>query len=227
MAMELLDDHEQSERVRKWLHENGTAIIGGIALGLILIFGYQWWTRSKAEHRLTAATQYLSIGDAVEQSDRDGLDRIAGELASNYADTPYAAMALMQLSRQHVEAGQRDEAVATLQRAHDVAVDDALKGIIGLRLARLKLAAGDADGAIAMTSGEDVAVFQALAAELRGDALLSKGDANGAREAYGTALTHLDASAPSRRIVEMKLADLGGDASADEPGADEAESSEG
>ena len=206
--MEILDEHEQSERVRKWLHENGTAIIGGIALGLILIFGYQWWTRSKIEHRLTAATQYLSVDAAVEQKDRDGLDRIAGELADKYADTPYAAMALMQVAKEQVAAGQRDEATATLQRAHDIAVDESLKGIIGLRLARLKLASGDADGAIAMAA----AVFEALAAELRGDALLSKGDADGAREAYSAALTHLDASAPNRRIVEMKLADLGGEA---------------
>ena len=219
--MELLDDHEQSERVRKWLHENGTAIIGGIALGLILIFGYQWWTRSKIEHRLTAATQYLSIDNAIEQDDRDGLDRIAAELASNYADTPYAAMALMQQAREQVEAGQRDDASATLQRAHDIAVDESLKGIIALRLARLKLATGDADGAIAMINGKEVSVFEALAAELRGDALLSKGDAAAAREAYDTALTHLDASAPSRRIVEMKLADLGGALDADEPGAKE------
>jgi len=212
MAMEILDEHEQSERVRKWLHENGTAIIGGIALGLILIFGYQWGTRSKIEHRLTAATQYLSVDAAVEQKDRDGLDRIAGELADKYADTPYAAMALMQVAKEQVAAGQRDEATATLQRAHDIAVDESLKGIIGLRLARLKLASGDADGAIAMAAGKEVAVFEALAAELRGDALLSKGDADGAREAYSAALTHLDASAPNRRIVEMKLADLGGEA---------------
>lgn len=210
--MEILDEHEQSERVRKWLHENGTAIIGGIALGLILIFGYQWWTRSKIEHRLTAATQYLSVDAAVEQKDRDGLDRIAGELADKYADTPYAAMALMQVAKEQVAAGQRDEATATLQRAHDIAVDESLKGIIGLRLARLKLASGDADGAIAMAAGKEVTVFEALAAELRGDALLSKGDADGAREAYSAALTHLDASAPNRRIVEMKLADLGGKA---------------
>lgn len=209
--MELLDEHEQSERVRKWLHENGTAIIGGVALGLILIFGYQWWSRSKIEHRLTAATQYLSITAAVEQKDRDGLERIAGELGKNYADTPYAAMALMQLAGQQVEAGRNDEALASLQQAHDIARDETLKGIIRLRLARLKLASGDADGAIAMASAGDVAVFEALAAELRGDALLSKGDADAAREAYSAALTHLDASAPSRRIVEMKLADLGGE----------------
>ena len=72
-----------------------------------------------------------------------------------------------------------------------------------------------------MINGKEVSVFEALAAELRGDALLSKGDAAAAREAYDAALTHLDASAPSRRIVEMKLADLGGALDADEPGAKE------
>ena len=208
--MELLDDHEQSERVRKWLRENGTAIVGGIALGLFLIFGYQWWTRSRVEHRLTAATQYLSVSDAIDQQDRDALERIAAALADDYSDTPYASMALMQLASEQVVAGQADEATKSLERAHKLAVDKQLQGIIALRLARLKLAAGDADGALAMADGKEVAAFESLTAELRGDALLTKGDTSGAREAYSNALTHLDASAPSRRIIEMKLADLGG-----------------
>lgn len=36
---DLLDEHEQSERVRNWLKNNGAGMIGGIALGLAVIFG--------------------------------------------------------------------------------------------------------------------------------------------------------------------------------------------
>ena len=44
---ELLDEHEQGERVRAWLRENALGIIGGIALGLGLIYGWQWWQRQQ------------------------------------------------------------------------------------------------------------------------------------------------------------------------------------
>lgn len=209
--MELLDEHEQGEIVRKWLRENGTAIVGGIGLGLILIFGYQWWVRSKIEHSLTAATQYTVIADAVAQKDRDALEKISAELADNYSDTPYASFALMQLAQQQYDAGQADAALATLERAAKFSQDAQMRGLITLRSARLHLASGDADGAISLLAGDGVAHFPAMSAEIRGDALLSKGDANAARKAYAEALTTLDASAPNRRIVEMKLADLGGD----------------
>ncbi len=57
MALELMDEHERGETVRAWLRQNGGSIVTGIAVGLALIFGWQWYQRSKVEHRVTAATQ--------------------------------------------------------------------------------------------------------------------------------------------------------------------------
>jgi len=44
MALDdLLDEHEQSERVRSWVRSNALGLIGGVALGLGAIAGWQWW----------------------------------------------------------------------------------------------------------------------------------------------------------------------------------------
>lgn len=40
---DLLDEHEQGERVRTWLRDNAAGLIGGLALGLLLIWGWRWW----------------------------------------------------------------------------------------------------------------------------------------------------------------------------------------
>ena len=48
MALDVYDDYEQGERVRQWLANNWASIALGIALGLALILGWQWWKSHRA-----------------------------------------------------------------------------------------------------------------------------------------------------------------------------------
>ena len=58
---DLLDEHEQSERVRSWLRNNGSGLLGGVALGLAVILGWQWWQHGKDQHRLDASSAYQAL----------------------------------------------------------------------------------------------------------------------------------------------------------------------
>ena len=91
MAIELMDEHEKGEHVRAWLRQNGGAIIGGVAIGLALIFGYQWWERSKIEHKLTAATNFQALDDAIEAKDDAAASALSRELSEKFGDTAYAS----------------------------------------------------------------------------------------------------------------------------------------
>ena len=51
-------EHEQGERVRSWLQKNALGLIGGIALGFALIYGWHWWKGQQASQREGIATQY-------------------------------------------------------------------------------------------------------------------------------------------------------------------------
>jgi predicted negative regulator of RcsB-dependent stress response len=210
MAIELLDEHEQGEQVRKWLRDNGTAIIGGIAIGIAMIFGWQWWTRSQAERNVTAAVQYQALVEAAERNDAAAVEQFAATLGEEYEGTPYAFLAALQRAEQAFAAGQPEAAVAALEHARATASDPATRGLVTLRLARARMAQGQAEEALALLGADDLAAYAGLAGELRGDALLSLGRADEARSAYSDALEALDAGAPSRSLVEMKLADLGG-----------------
>ena len=210
MALEMMDEHEKGEAVRAWIRQNGSAIVGGVALGLVLIFGYQWWQRSQAEHRITAATQYQAVTEAAERKDLETLGALSTELGKEYGDTPYALLAALQLADARLVAGQVKEARAALDDAAKLTEEPALLALIDLRRARLALAEGDADAAIKGLDAMPDNMYTGLAAELRGDALVALGRTDDARAAYATALVELDTGAPNRRIVEMKLSDLGG-----------------
>ena len=55
---DLLDEHEQSERVRNWVRNNAIGVIGGIALGLGVIVGFQWWQGQRLHARMGANAEY-------------------------------------------------------------------------------------------------------------------------------------------------------------------------
>ena len=78
-----------------------------------------------------------------------------------------------------------------------------------LQKARVLLAQGKLDEALATASADAPAAFRAAFAELRGDVLATRGDTAGARRAYLEALQGLGEGAPTRPLVRMKLDDLG------------------
>jgi len=194
------------------LRDNGTAIIGGIALGLAGIFGWNWWGSAKTEHRIDAATQYQALIEASERSDRDALDKLADSLAKDFADTPYAALAALKRAERQLDAGEIESAAASLKQASSLARDPALADLARVRLARAMIGAGQGEAAIGVLDGISAESFAGIAQELRGDALLALGRIDEARAAFAASLAALDEAAPSRRIVELKLTDLGGDA---------------
>lgn len=210
MALEDLDEHERGETVRAWLRQNGGSIVTGVAIGLTLIFGWQWYQRSKVEHRVTAATQYQALSDAVERKEVDTVAAISTELGEKYSDTPYAALGAMQLADAKFAAGDFAAAATALERAERLSQDPALTSLIALRRARVALAQGQGEAALKLVAAEGKGAYAGLVAEIRGDALKALGRDDEARQAYQDALTSLDTGAPNRRIVELKLTDLGG-----------------
>jgi predicted negative regulator of RcsB-dependent stress response len=210
MSSELMDEHEQGERVRAWIRENGGAIVGGIVIGLGLLFGWQWWNQSQAEKQLNAATQFQALTDAVERNDRDAADMLAASLVSEYGNTAYATFALLQQADLQLEAGEPEAARDTLERAIIGTRNTAVADLVRVRLARVLIALDDAAGALQRLDAIGVDRYVAIAAEVRGDALRSLGRMNEARAAYQRAAEEMDAFSPGRRLVEMKLVDAGG-----------------
>jgi predicted negative regulator of RcsB-dependent stress response len=208
MAFDTLDEHEQGEAVRKWLGENGTSILVGIGLGLLLIFGFQQWRTRQVRHMAEASAQYEAYGVALDAKNNDGVANTLVKLQKDYGDSVYAVLASLRSAAAAVERNDEAAALAAAEWAHAHSKDDALKTLSALRLARLKLSGGKFDEAIALIDGAPKVGFQSQLAELRGDVLAAQGKRDEARAAFQAAIDALDAQSPNRGTLEMKRDDL-------------------
>ena len=197
---DLLDEHEQSERVRTWLRDNAGGLIGGVVICLALIGGWQWWQRHAREQSLQAAARYQAVQQALGANDLAKAKAALGSIA----DTPYATYAALNLAKAQSDAGQKDAAIATL-RGID-ASDEVTRGVVRERLARLLLDSGNAKQAVdLLASDTGIASLEA-----RGDAELALGRPDAARTSYLKAWTQADAESPERALLELKLSKVGG-----------------
>ncbi len=199
---DLLDEHEQSERVRNWLKNNGAGMIGGIALGLAVIFGWQWWQKHQVQQAEQANLDYQSTVDSLVKADLKKAQAEVAKLQGGDANI-YADLAALRLAKAQVDAGQAEAAIATLRALKP---EPSLKSLVDLRLARLLIDAGKGDEALKVLG--DASDSSSL--EVRGDALIASGKRAEASDAYLKALTGMDVAAPQRRLVELKLTDAGG-----------------
>ncbi len=197
---DLLDEHEQSERVQAWLRQNAIGLIGGVALGLAAIYGWYWWQDQTEAKRLKASDGYQLVQDQIKA----GKLKDAQTATAALKETPFAALAALDIAKAQVDGGKRDDAIVTLRA---VKTDDtAVAPIVSQRLARLLIDAGKNEEALTLLMGID----DPVAHEVRGDALYALGRKDQARQAYLKALAQLDIAAPQRRLVELKLSQAGG-----------------
>lgn len=196
---EILDEHEQSERVREWLRRNGSALFLGVALGLAAIGGWQWWQRHQEQSREQAATDYQAAVDAIRAKDKAADARVKA-----VPEGMFHTLVQLELARSQIDAGQRDAAIATLRATRTD--DPELAAIVNQRLARVLLDAGQADAALKLIANAD----SVLALETRGDAQLALGQRDQARDAYRKALLRAEVGTPQRRLLELKLTEAGG-----------------
>jgi predicted negative regulator of RcsB-dependent stress response len=196
---DLLDEHEQSERVLQWLRNNGAGLIGGIVLGLAAIGGWKWWEHRGEQAQLDLSNQYQATLDAIQAKDKSAQAKV-----NALADSAYHDLAALELARSQVDARQNDAAIATLRaiKSNDPAITD----VANQRLARLLIEAKQADAALKLVSNGTTAT----ALEVRGDAHFALGQLDQARTSYSQALAKLDVASPQRRLIELKLNQVGG-----------------
>lgn len=204
------DEHEQSERVRGWLRQNGSSLITGILLGLTLVFGWQWWQGRGERHKAEAAGQYETLGQAVEAKDAAKVKLLANQVKEKFEDTGYADLAVLRQAAFLHESGKDAEALALLRAERPKVTDPGLAEIIDIRITRLLLISGKTDEAAKELAKLGSPKFQQVVDELAGDIAVAKGNRDEARKRYESALGKLDQAAPTRPLLELKLIDAGG-----------------
>ena len=210
MALDDQEQYEQGEQVRIWLRNNGSSVIGGIAVGLALIAGWQWWQKKQELHGQAAAAAYAQFTDAVrDNADARRVAALAKSLQVDYAKTSYATLASLRIAAYQADHGDAKSALATLDSA-PAPTDAGLSTLLRLRAARVLLNLGRPADALARVQAVQGSDYAGVVGEIRGDAEVALGRIDAARSDYIDALRHLPEGAPNREMLEMKLADIGG-----------------
>ena len=206
-----LSEKEQWEQIRVWVRENGLYIVGGVAVALGLIGAWRWWQEHLDARGVQASALYTQMIGSLEHGDRGEAFVRLGELERDYAGSPYTDLGKLLAARVYVEENELDKAAHELTVLMD-SKDHALALVARMRRARVEIAQGKPDAALATLNGVDPGAFAARYHAVRGDAYYAKGDRAAALREYRGAQGGSDAS--DSALLDLKIADLSADAPA-------------
>jgi len=207
-------EEQQLTALKHWWKENGSSIITGIVLGLAALFGTRAWFAWQEQIARNASDVYTTMYVAMQSGDMQVAAERAGILLADFSKTTYAAFAALALARIRIEENALDAAATQLQWAIDHGKEDFVRDVARLRLARVKLAQGDADAALAVLgpagqSNDGRALYE----ELRGDIEYARGNRELALAAYTQALAVMGREYPGRALLQLKHDDIAAAAS--------------
>jgi len=215
MAVELYDEHEQGERVRRWIKENSPAIVVGLVLAFGGIFGFRYWQDHRAEHQVLGSEYYQVVRQQIENDELDKAESEFKAMQDVAGNTAYAGLTSLYLAAARVDNGRLGAAAELYQSVLDNRRLKSLWPVARLRLARVLEAQGEYEDALALIDGEAPDGFAAAWAETRGDLLFERGMVDEARAAWEDAVARRTADGMSANLLQIKLdaATRGGDAS--------------
>lgn len=207
---DLYDTHEQGERVKSWLRENGSAIVMGLVLAFGLMFGFKQWQAWQVSERQQASAEYQVMTTLIKAENMDAAVSNYEVLKAEYPKSAYTSMAALMMAKARMFSGQIDLAANDLEFAMEHAQPAPVRVIARERLARLKFSQGEADAALKLLDAAPSSVgFESQFAEIRGDIHLSKGETEKAVGSYQQALDTLEEGVGNREVLKIKLEALG------------------
>lgn len=207
---EHISEEQQVEDLKKFWRDNGKFIIGGIIIGIAILFAMQAWKQGRHAEAEAASMEYLGLLDSMEQGELAVAEQHGGRIIGQYPDTSYAAFAAMAMARIKLEQGDTVAARAHLKWAVDKAPMKEVKTVAKLRLARLLLNDGEAQQALSLLQSES-ADADSTYHELLGDVHLALGQRDQAAAAYAKAAEKITGPGGGRQeLLKMKIDDLKG-----------------
>jgi predicted negative regulator of RcsB-dependent stress response len=203
--VEDLTDNEREEQIRRWWSDNWAWIIGGVALGLALLAGWQYWQRYQAQTAEQDARGYRTVIESLSRDQREQATKEAAELRKRRPGSAYADQAEFALARAAIDRREFDEAARLLKAIADQSKDAEMRRVAQTRLARVLVEQGKHDEAIALLDPAQAGAFAALFHDIRGDAFAAKGDTEAAKREFEAALAAGDETLGlDRAFIELK-----------------------
>ncbi len=222
---DLQSEKEQIEEMRAWWSEYGNYVLGGIAIAVIGLFGFNQYRNSTLESQYQASGLYEQLANLVVDGDVDEAEVIIGQLTTDFGDSAYAIQGRLAMSRLYMDQNRDEDAAAELRDLLAGVAAEEFKHVARLRLAKVLLYQDKAQEAVDLLEpheGENA--FAQRYADTLGDAYVALDRVVDARAAYQRALIESGTGATvDQNFVRLKLLDLPVDAVAVEAPAEAAD----
>jgi predicted negative regulator of RcsB-dependent stress response len=203
-----LSEKEQWEWLKAQVRENTPAVVVAILVVAAGVFGWRWWQSHQDARQLEAGGKYMQMVQSLERGDRTQSLVLLGELERDYGASPYADQARLLAARVYVDETQLDHAASELATVAEHSKDQELAQVARVRLARVQIAQGKPDSALATLGGvAEAGAFAARYHEVRGDAYYAKNDKSAALSEYRSAQS-AGAEGTDSTLLKLKIADL-------------------
>lgn len=202
-------EDEQVEAIKKWWKENAKSVLGGVLIGVAVIYGGKLWLDQRNNHVEAASAEYEAMLMDLNQEQNVKAAERGALILGQYDDTAYAELASLVMARIKVEDNDLAAAKSHLGWALDNAKQEHVKQIARLRLAQVLHSEESYAEALQLINGVNAGKYLASYEELKGDIFVAQGELAQARTAYTIALDTLEPGSRLRRYLEMKLDDLG------------------
>lgn len=204
-------EEEQLADIKDWWQRNGSPLLTGAALALVVVFGWQAWKKYQNNQAQGASVIYQALLETAlnpaGKPDTAKVAELANKLTSEYAGTPYSQYGRLFVAKVAVDSGKLDDAILELKAIVDKPVDVTLGELARQRLARVLSAQGKAEEGLKLLDGSVDKAYVATREELRGDLLVQLKRDDEARSAYEKAKAALPEDA-AVGALQMKLDDL-------------------
>jgi predicted negative regulator of RcsB-dependent stress response len=204
-----LEEQEQLDQLKAFWKQYGNLVTWVLVLVLGAFAAWNGWNLYQRDQGAKAGSLYDELDRAAQEGDSDRATRIFADMKDRYPRATFTQQAGLVAARVAAEKGQYDSAIASLGWVADKAGEDGYRSIARLRLAGLLLDTKKYEEALRQLDGVDAPEFAALAADRRGDILLTQGKSAEAQAAYLKAWTAMDPKIDYRHLVEAKLNLLG------------------
>ncbi|NRN28723.1 tetratricopeptide repeat protein [Photorhabdus heterorhabditis] len=199
------NENEQVDVIRRFFANNGKAMLFGLVLGAGALIGWRYWQSHQTNQLQASAEAFEQVNRSLISDVKES--HVAAEKFASEANNSYGVMAHMQLAKLAVEKNELAKAEQFLSTAVEQTKNEDLQALVNIRLARVQLAEGKADVALKTLELVKGSGWVAVAEDIRGDALVKKGDLAGARAAYTKGLGS-DSPQAIKSMLNLKLNNL-------------------
>lgn len=198
-------EEQQVEAIKGFWKENGNSVIVGLIIGFSGFIGFNYYQDQKLASEIAVTDSYIELQSSA-QDNSEAFASNAQEFITNNADSGYAAFTALALAKDAVSHQDYIGAEQHLNTAIEKSLDEGIKAIASLRLARIQIQTDQVEQALITLAKEYPASFLASVETAKGDAYLKQGKKELARNAYQTAIDNKGLE--THPTLQIKLDDL-------------------